>query len=384
VQYDYTFGDIFGKIKKHISLSSQFDTTQETQLKSILNSIHLEICNSIALPSLRKVYTLTTDANYSVGTAAATNGSTTVTMTTGVVGVPDDTWVGRQIRIAADAPYYTILEVSGNDLTIDQEYLGETDTGLAYTVFTLGYAMPRDFVIGREVDVRDTNQPFPISYLPWQDITRYDPSLVTYGPPLIYTFLPDEENREPEGTSTLTAESGTNTTTIVCTTLSSSVDDYYNNFVVINTTRGKTSLVTDYDGTTNTMTISPAIDAQTDTDVFYVIDMRAQFMPYPIPNDERSIVIEYLKEPITYRNDYDVPDIPYPLGGEDLLIHGTLARYFVVGDKFKQSNTIYQEKLRLLKTQYSRLYNAPLNKLGYGSRSFQRSMSLRIPYQIPY
>jgi hypothetical protein len=216
-------------------------------------------------------------------------------MTTGVVGVPDDTWVGRQIRIAADAPYYTILEVSGNDLTIDQEYLGETDTGLAYTVFTLGYAMPRDFVIGREVDVRDTNQPFPISYLPWQDITRYDPSLVTYGPPLIYTFLPDEENREPEGTSTVTAESGTNTTTIVCTTLSSSVDDYYNNFVVINTTRGKTSLVTDYDGTTNTMTISPAIDAQTDTDVFYVIDMRAQFMPYPIPNDERSIVIEYLK-----------------------------------------------------------------------------------------
>ena len=379
MKYTYTFGNILEKVKKHISLASQFDTAQETQIKEVINNVHLDICNQIPFPSLRKRYSFTAVPWVITGTATVVNGSATVVI---AGDTPDITWIDKAIRISNDAPYYYITAVSGQNVTIDALYTSTSGSGLNYKVFQLGYDMPRDFVGGRDTDFRDMNLAYSLEYVPWEEISHYDPGLFEYGPPISYTRIPDFAHRDPIGTTTNTMDAGTNTTTVVDAALTYSDNDHYTNWVLVNTTRNLTSQVTGYVGASHTLTISPAITAQTTGDSYYLIDVRVQLMPYPIPSDLRNFTVEYMVEPTEYVNAYDVPNIPHDLNGEDLLIHGTLMRYYVTGDKYAQSKAIYDSYLTKLKGQYSRLYNAPFRKQGYASRMFQRSLSLRIPYRV--
>lgn len=73
-----------------------------------------------------------------------------------------------------------------------------------------------------------------------------------------------------EKESSLTADAGTNTTTIVDAALSSSTDDYYNGWIVYNTTRSRAAIITDYVGSTKTLTLSWAITAQTTGDSYFI------------------------------------------------------------------------------------------------------------------
>lgn len=68
----------------------------------------------------------------------------------------------------------------------------------------------------------------------------------------------------------LTADVGTNTTTIVDAGLSSSTDDYYKGWIVYNFTRLLSAIVTGYNGTTKTLTLSWAITSQTSGDTYFV------------------------------------------------------------------------------------------------------------------
>lgn len=81
------------------------------------------------------------------------------------------------------------------------------------------------------------------------------------------------DTREPDGAGTLTADAGTNTTTIVDAALSSAVNNYYVGATVYNSTRTSVSVVTAYVGATKTMTISPAITSQTSGDTYYILDI---------------------------------------------------------------------------------------------------------------
>ncbi len=65
-----------------------------------------------------------------------------------------------------------------------------------------------------------------------------------------------------------TADAGTSATQIVDSELSSSVNDYYNGYYVWNATRSLGAVVTDYDGTTKTLSV--AITAQAATDVYNI------------------------------------------------------------------------------------------------------------------
>jgi hypothetical protein len=81
------------------------------------------------------------------------------------------------------------------------------------------------------------------------------------------------EITEREGThaSPLIMDAGSNTTTIVDAALSSSTDNYYNQWIVFNKTRLTAALVTDYVGSTNTLTVKPAIGSQTTGDEFWIV-----------------------------------------------------------------------------------------------------------------
>ena len=78
--------------------------------------------------------------------------------------------------------------------------------------------------------------------------------------------------REPVSSS-YSADAGTDTTTIVDSALTSTVDSYYVGAKVYNSTRSLWAVVTAYVAATKTLTISPAIAAQTTADLYYLSEI---------------------------------------------------------------------------------------------------------------
>lgn len=74
-----------------------------------------------------------------------------------------------------------------------------------------------------------------------------------------------------EAERSMTADAGTNTTTIVDAALASAVDDYYNGWIVHNATRTASAIVTDYVGSTKTLTLSWAIASQASGDTYHLM-----------------------------------------------------------------------------------------------------------------
>lgn len=77
--------------------------------------------------------------------------------------------------------------------------------------------------------------------------------------------------REPADNTNLTAEAGTNETTVVCSALLETDNDAYNGFYLHNVTRSTGGLITDYTGLTQTI-IMVATTGQTVGDSFYIIN----------------------------------------------------------------------------------------------------------------
>lgn len=73
-----------------------------------------------------------------------------------------------------------------------------------------------------------------------------------------------------ERETSLTADAGTNTTTIVDAGLSSTTTDYYKGWFLFNSTRSKGAIVTAYNGSTKTLTLSWAIGSQTTGDSYFL------------------------------------------------------------------------------------------------------------------
>lgn len=69
----------------------------------------------------------------------------------------------------------------------------------------------------------------------------------------------------------MTADATTSTTAIVDAALASSVDDYYNGWIVHNATRTASAIVTDYVGSTKTLTLSWAIASQAAGDTYHLM-----------------------------------------------------------------------------------------------------------------
>lgn len=77
-----------------------------------------------------------------------------------------------------------------------------------------------------------------------------------------------QELTEKEGNNT--ADAGTNTTTVVDAALLSTTNDYYNGWILLNLSRAQSSVITDYDGSSKTITLAWAITSQTTGDSYLV------------------------------------------------------------------------------------------------------------------
>jgi len=77
-----------------------------------------------------------------------------------------------------------------------------------------------------------------------------------------------QELTEKEGNNTADAE--TNTTTVVDAALLSSTNDYYNGWIFYNLTRNKSTVITDYVGSTKTITLAWEIASQKKDDSYFI------------------------------------------------------------------------------------------------------------------
>lgn len=110
----------------------------DTELNAMIALAHTTILQEWVWPEQRGFVSLTTVADVAGTDAGLTSGSATVTTADSVSG-----WVGRQIRFAGDESYYTITAVDeGVDLTLDAVWAGADADPVAFTVFTLRYALP--------------------------------------------------------------------------------------------------------------------------------------------------------------------------------------------------------------------------------------------------
>lgn len=110
---------------------------------------------------------------YAVGTATATQGSTTVT---GVTTVWTAAMVGRYIRISTDGQFYKITGFGGvGSLTIETAYVPATQTAVAYEIFQYIYPLPTDCDFPQAYVAGNTN---PLAHVDVNWVTLRDPNRV--------------------------------------------------------------------------------------------------------------------------------------------------------------------------------------------------------------
>ena len=381
MRYDFSFADIISLVENEISRNATFATAEETHIKKLINMTHKEICRKVALKNLKKEAVLSSNAAYTTGTVAITNGSTAVT---GSSTVWTSAMVNRKIRIGTDAAYYTVATfASATSITIDRNYTGTTVTAATYKIFELGIYLPRDFVPGKEKLVRWLEEVDAWGYKIWDDIILSDPALEDFGSPICYSLLPDFERREP-ASGNLTADTNTSTTSIVDAALSSTTDDYYNNWIVKAVSQTDTSEVTDYVGSTKTLTISPAITSLAVGSTYHLIDVRHLIVPWPLLETAEDIFIEYYRMPIHLVNNYDFPDIPEEAGAEQLLLNGACALYYGKDTLAAVYQARYTAGLADLNAWNNKFINQSERKEKYSRTNLSsREPFLRIPYQVP-
>lgn len=346
-----------------------------------MNFVHKTVCTQVNLKNLLTQTVLTTTVNYTTGTVAVTNAGTTVT---GSSTVWTSSMVGRKIRFETQSEYYTISAVASNtSLTIDRAYTGTTiSSDGEYTIFQLGYDMPRDYMPGKEKTVRYLNSPTCWAYIDWNTVAWADPAMETFETPFLYTIQKDYTYREP-ASGTHTMDSGSGTTTVVESGLAETTNDYYNNWVLVNTSQNDTSLITDYVGATTTLTNSPAITSQAENSTFYLIDKRHRLIPWPILDTAKGIFVLYFAIPTHLTDNYDVPDIPEEAGGEILLVSGTLALYYGKDAAAARWQGIYDRAFAELVKWNNKFTNSSFRKERYSTTNLGARVDVNIPYQIP-
>lgn len=113
------------------------------------------------------------------GTVAVTNGSPTVTGTSTSFASTD---IGRQFKAGVGCPIYTITNVAGQVLTLDQNVGIASGTGLSYVVFDGYVTMPADFK--KLIVAVDPQTGYKLRHWVTQDqLLRWDPQRNFFGLP---------------------------------------------------------------------------------------------------------------------------------------------------------------------------------------------------------
>lgn len=160
-----TFSDLYTDLLNRVRESTS-QSSRVTQAKRYINSANQDIALGWGekLPWLERRHRLILQPKYDTGTVSVTKGSTSVTGSGTAWDTANDfgndnvrshaTPAFGKLRISGQQEVYLVNTVpSDTSLTLVENYLGETDSGLSYVYYEDEFVLPGDFL--KPVDARN-------------------------------------------------------------------------------------------------------------------------------------------------------------------------------------------------------------------------------------
>lgn len=192
-----TYSDLQTRIANHLRLPTS-NTTEMTKIQAIANEVYRDI--GLRNPNwwwLRKHAVINTVADVTTGTLAATNGSTTITFSTG----PTDSAAGKVVLVTGNvldsgAIYRISTHTAGaTTATLDAAYTGTTVTASAYAVYQDRYNLATDTKDVREI--RRYGLVSPLRRVGPEEMGEVKALDTSVGKPLVWTVLDFSTTGDP-------------------------------------------------------------------------------------------------------------------------------------------------------------------------------------------
>lgn len=165
----YSFYDLQEEVKRRAT-RNQGGTAFDTAIKNLINFSLLRIANETNWRQLRRESSFLTVADYSTGTVAATEDSTSITFT-GANLITNGVQIGRRIKFTTSGTSTTLYEITAitgeNAATLNIPYDGDDVTGASFTIlgqekYNLPIQTSKPAILWHEAN----NYPFVMSYVP--------------------------------------------------------------------------------------------------------------------------------------------------------------------------------------------------------------------------
>lgn len=317
---------IRSKIASIVSNISQV-TNQSTLINDAISIALDRVYQHFDWPYYITESVISTVANYTTGTIAINNASTTGTITTGVVSA---NWVYRKIRIGNDKPYYRISAVDTglNTITLQTPYTGTSVTASTFSVYKDEYRLSS--TVDKYKTMRQMQNGVPLLSLTPAQFDSILPAPQNYADPLYEVMSGTLDQTYTTGT--VSASSKTITGVGTSWKTGDAVDGL-----------GQMSLIRIGN---NVYTIK-SVDSDTQITTFETVGTIAAGTSYEItlnnivlqlyfiPNAARILCYRFFRMPKPMANDYDIPDMPHEFHW--VLIYGALSILWQQkGDKANQ------------------------------------------------
>jgi hypothetical protein len=180
----------YGQIR--FLLSKELPGVDIERLDGYINDRYTAILNRIDWTRVKVQATLTTLAQYSTGTVAATLGSQALTLTGG-------TWTtqmsGFRIRLAGRSEYYTFTRTGNTTGTLDRNYEGPTIVAAPYVLFQPIYSL----AAGAETmqDAALLSPPRTVDRCEQSDLAQIAPNRGEVGAPALWAPYSDDSSSPP-------------------------------------------------------------------------------------------------------------------------------------------------------------------------------------------
>ena len=176
-----------------LRLLKQFPGLDLDVLDGFISDRYGEILAELPWSRLDAMSVLQTSAPYETGTVAVTEGSASITLTSG-------TWTtdmtGRAFRVAGRDEYYEFVYVTATTGTLDRVYEGDDDTAASYKIWQSIYPLPADC---RHLgdDAFATTSLGPLRRLSRAELNVSAPTRAAYGTPDVWTSYMDDGSTPP-------------------------------------------------------------------------------------------------------------------------------------------------------------------------------------------
>lgn len=301
--------------------------------------------------SLSDTFFATAD-DYSTGTVSVTNDSATVT---GSGTTFTSSMVGRKFRIEGENAYYKIdAFVSATEITLEQNYQGDTASGETFSIFQDEYRLAGDLDLHHLLrSIEDSKALFEFTA---RDFDIFLPTPIASG--TAHAMTPIGRRQSTYTTGTVSMSTGSATITGAATAWTSVQGLSKGNRIIIET---QTFTILSVDSDTQlTAYESASSDISAGTSYTIVLDNPVVQL-YRLPDETRNIYYRYYRRPAPLVNDTDEPEVPAAF--QWLLVEGAKVEIWEhkgMIDRSTYAKSNFADGLTLMKQRYlSSIQNIP-------------------------